>query len=620
MPGADQASQFALKRSRAGRTAWVFAGVATLALLFLDPAFRSEAEADITTWVLAAALLVMLPLLGLMLFRRGAPQVLEVSQDRLRLPISMAVLEIPLSEIEGLVLEEGRRPGLFLSTERFDTFIPASRFVSVEAARQAYQTIRERIGALPNGSVRLKVIEGVPAEVVGRPWATQILLFLILGAYAFTLATGVLGSAIEYIRYGANAQVLIAQGEVWRLIASSFLHAATPIHVGLNAVGLWSMGVMCERLFGRATFLAIYFGSAIGGALGSAAMQTGGFSVGASTALFGLFGALFYAQLIRFRGKVPVRYRISDFAWFTMIALNLALTMRFPMIDWAAHVVGAVTGVLIAILLISDEERLPVTQSSRAARISATLLSLAAVVSVGFAVRNVVRWDPMRDTEVLKSLVLWDRAPPVLLNDLAFTIATQPTPPPEHLELADRAARRAVDADPNPMVVDTQATVAFRRGDLDRAVELEAEVVNDPESEKLIRPGAKASEVHFLASQLLRFIVARQARSGTLVGKDAPTGLSVRIENSRLAVRTETRIEKPIAVYVVAKEGERPLGLAIVPIMPTPAFVEPPVINTSALDLPWADTASVTIGYIAKGNVKARVFEANAEAMALPGP
>lgn len=619
MPGADQASQFALKRSRAGRTAWAFAGAATLALIFLDPAFRAEAEADITTWVLAAALLVMIPLLGLMLFRKGAPQVLEVSQDRLRLPISMAVLEIPLSEIEGLVLEEGRRPGLFLSTDRFDTFIPASRFTSIDAARQAYQAIRERIGALPNGSVRLKVLEA-PAEVAGRPWATQTLLVLILVAYAVTLAQGVLGSAIEYIRYGANAQVLIAQGQVWRLIASSFLHAASPLHVGLNAVGLWSMGVMAERLFGRSTFLAIYFGSAIGGALGSAAMQTGGFSVGASTALFGLFGALLYAQLVRFRGKVPVRYRVSDSAWFTMIALNMSLTILFPMIDWAAHVVGAATGVLIAVLLISDEERLPIAHPSRLARISGVVLTLAAVVSVGFAVRNIVLWDPMGDTGVLKSLVLWDRAPPVLLNDLAFTIATQPSPPPEHLELADRAARRAVDADPSPMVVDTQATVAFRRGDLERAVELEAEVVNDPESEKLIRPGKKVNEVPFLATQLLRFIVARQARAGTLVGKDAPSGLSVRVENSRLAIRTETRIEKPIAVYVVAKEGDKPLGLAIVPIMPTPAFVEPPVINTSALDLPWAETASVTIGYIAKGNVKARIFEADPEALALPGP
>jgi len=619
VPGADQASQFALKRSRAGRTAWAFAGAATLALIFLDPAFRAEAEADVTTWVLAAALLVMIPLLGLMLFRKGAPQVLEVSQDRLRLPISMAVLEIPLSEIEGLVLEEGRRPGLFLSTDRFDTFIPASRFASIDAARQAYQAIRERIGALPNGSVRLKVLEA-PAEVAGRPWATQTLLVLILVAYAVTLAQGVLGSAIEYIRYGANAQVLIAQGQVWRLIASSFLHAASPLHVGLNAVGLWSMGVMAERLFGRSTFLAIYFGSAIGGALGSAAMQTGGFSVGASTALFGLFGALLYAQLVRFRGKVPVRYRVSDSAWFTMIALNMSLTILFPMIDWAAHVVGAVTGVLIAVLLISDEERLPIAHPSRIARISGVLLTLAAVASVGFAVRNIVLWDPMGDTAVLKSLVLWDRAPPVLLNDLAFTIATQPSPPPEHLELADRAARRAVDADPSPMVVDTQATVAFRRGDLERAIELEAEVVNDPESEKLVRPGKKVNEVPFLATQLLRFIVARQARSGTLVGKDAPSGLSVRVENSRLAIRTETRIEKPIAVYVVAKEGDKPLGLAIVPIMPTPAFVEPPVINTSALDLPWADTASVTIGYIAKGNVKARIFEADPEALALPGP
>ena len=42
-----------------------------------------------------------------------------------------------------------------------------------------------------------------------------------------------------------------------------------------------------------------------------------------------------------------MRYRVSDSAWFTMIALNMSLTILFPMIDWAAHVVGAVTGVQV---------------------------------------------------------------------------------------------------------------------------------------------------------------------------------------------------------------------------------------------------------------------------------
>ena len=70
------------------------------------------------------------------------------------------------------------------------------------------------------------------------------------------------------------------------------------------------------------------------------------------------------------------------------------------------------------------------------------------------------------------------------------------------------------------MVVDTQATVAFRRGDLERAIELEAEVVNDPESEKLVRPGKKVNEVPFLATQLLRFIVAFR-RNPPKVGMNA---------------------------------------------------------------------------------------------------
>ncbi|MFO0728223.1 MAG: rhomboid family intramembrane serine protease [Myxococcota bacterium] len=609
MSEVEPAAQFPLRQSAfLGLWAWVGLGLAFL--VFLDPSFRAEATEDLVLWIGVAVVVALLPMLWMMFLRQRSPQILEVSRDRLRVPVSMAVLEIPLNEIEALVFEEGRRAGLFLSTERFDTFIPASRFASGDAARAAYSAIRARIEALPPGSTRLKTMEPSEVEVAPRAFVTEILLALIVVAFALEKLSGalspLLSSDLALLSLGANSRILLARGEVWRLLSSAFLHANI-LHLALNGFGLWTLGAMCERMFGRANYLAIYLLSAIGGALGSAAIEDSVISIGASTSLFGLVGAMLYAQ-IRHRDTLPLRYRIPESSWYTLFALNLLLPILFPVIDWVAHVVGAVTGALVAMLLISDADRLPLPSSGRPGRIAAALLSLCTVASIGFAVHTALHWDPFKDESYLTALITQNRLPPLLNNNIAWTLAKSPDTPRPLLELADRAIQRAVDEASEPTVVDTQAQVAYRLGRFEDAVRLEASVLNDAKLEAQLDPETKKSANFGMATRMMSFLAANYDRRGRLVDDKAPAGLTLSLQDGRLATRTVVRIERPTAVYVLARQNKDILGMAVVQLMPTPPMIDPPIVATSPLELPWAETASITIAYVTRGEVKQKAY------------
>src|SRR4051794_26891184 len=85
----------------------------------------------------------------------------------------------------------------------------------------------------------------------------------------------------------------VADGEYYRLITSAFLHANL-LHLFFNMYALLLVGPTIEAALGRLRFTALYLLSALGGStLAYVLMRPTGFAVGASGAIFGLFGALF---------------------------------------------------------------------------------------------------------------------------------------------------------------------------------------------------------------------------------------------------------------------------------------------------------------------------------------
>lgn len=131
----------------------------------------------------------------------------------------------------------------------------------------------------------------------------------------------------------------VASGEWWRLLTAAFLHAGI-VHLLFNAYALFLVGPAVEAAFGRARFLTLYLLAALGG---SAATYLFGAptqgSLGASGAIFGLFGAMFVAA--RRTG-----YDVRPIA--ALIVLNLVISFVVPGIDWRAHLGGLAAGAAVA--------------------------------------------------------------------------------------------------------------------------------------------------------------------------------------------------------------------------------------------------------------------------------
>lgn len=141
----------------------------------------------------------------------------------------------------------------------------------------------------------------------------------------------------------------VADGQLWRLATAAFLHAG-PIHILLNMYALYLFGPGIERQVGSAPFLSLYVGSAMAG--GAAfflydALTPGGAgsAVGASGAIFGLFGAALAAA---YSSRRTVAGREGLRSLLTLLAINAVIPLALPQIAWQAHAGGLVAGFAIA--------------------------------------------------------------------------------------------------------------------------------------------------------------------------------------------------------------------------------------------------------------------------------
>src|ERR1022692_5141149 len=147
--------------------------------------------------------------------------------------------------------------------------------------------------------------EDVKQPVMAAPWVRRessiTLTHVLFGAnvavfLAMALASGTVmdfpGQVI--VRFGANFGPFTLSGQWWRLLTYMFLHGGL-MHIAFNMWCLWNLGALCESLYGRWTYAAVYLVCGVGASLASAVWHPYTPSVGASGAIFGLAGALIAA-------------------------------------------------------------------------------------------------------------------------------------------------------------------------------------------------------------------------------------------------------------------------------------------------------------------------------------
>lgn len=185
-----------------------------------------------------------------------------------------------------------------------------------------------------------------------QSYMTISILVVLFGVFIFETLNGGSENTATLLKMGAMNNLAVAQGQWWRLFAAQFLHIGI-MHIASNAVMVLYMGQYIEPLIGHFRFLMIYLLSGIGGNLLSFALgNDNNLSAGASTALFGLFGAMIALGLAN--RNYPAISFLSRQA-FALAFINLALDIFMPSIDILGHLGGLISGYLLTVVIGSNK-------------------------------------------------------------------------------------------------------------------------------------------------------------------------------------------------------------------------------------------------------------------------
>lgn len=206
-------------------------------------------------------------------------------------------------------------------------------FQCPDCVREGKQTTRQ-VRNLAGGA-----IHGDPVLV------TKILIAVNVGAFV-----------LQYVsndritnRFAMQGLAVALDGEWWRLMTSAFLHAGVT-HIALNMLALWFIGGAVEPRLGRWRYATVYLLSALGGSVLSYAVDSPfQASVGASGAVFGLFGALFV--LMR-----RLRFEVGGLISIIVINVVIGFVPGFN-INWRAHLGGLIVGTILTAVMVYAPQR-----------------------------------------------------------------------------------------------------------------------------------------------------------------------------------------------------------------------------------------------------------------------
>jgi rhomboid protease GluP len=183
---------------------------------------------------------------------------------------------------------------------------------------------------------------------------TNVLIAINIVAFLWEISTGGLSSDAALLAHGALYGPAVVQGhQYWRIVSGAFLHGGW-LHIAFNMWALYVVGTAVERFLGGPRMLAIYIASMIGSGITIVLFSPDAITVGASGAIFGLFGALVG---IGIRLGKPGRSLIGQV--LPIILINLVITFTVPNISAAGHIGGLITGFLVGLVAFEMRPRAP---------------------------------------------------------------------------------------------------------------------------------------------------------------------------------------------------------------------------------------------------------------------
>lgn len=124
------------------------------------------------------------------------------------------------------------------------------------------------------------------------------------------------------------------------------------MHIAVNMYCLYYAGNQVSRMYGNRKYLLIYLLSSIGSSVLSM-VNSQSLSVGASGAIFGLFGAS-AAFAFKERSRIGKGYLTN---WISIIATNIVIGFMLPNIDSLGHLGGLIVGALLGFALYKNQTR-----------------------------------------------------------------------------------------------------------------------------------------------------------------------------------------------------------------------------------------------------------------------
>lgn len=172
----------------------------------------------------------------------------------------------------------------------------------------------------------------------------NLLVFMVMVFYGLGLVSF---NAADLITWGANYKPVTTNGQWWRLVSGIFLHGGL-MHLLANMVGLIFVGIFLEPLLGRTKYAVIYVVTGIIASITSLWWHSASVSVGASGAIFGLYGVFLALLLVKvFPKEVSKAFLVSTVIF---VGYNLVMGLTGG-IDNAAHIGGLVSGFIIGLFL-----------------------------------------------------------------------------------------------------------------------------------------------------------------------------------------------------------------------------------------------------------------------------